>query len=124
MGAAGREERALTEDVTRWVIEFEGCSEESPECHAGFFGVARGSERRLSVEVRVTAQIEHLLAHLLGKDSLTVKEREAVLSVAGRHLIEKCLSQEEKVEPVLLLTSQIFRSRGAERRLLRECGLL
>ena len=114
----------MSEDVSRWVIEFEGCGEESPECHAGFFGVARGSEPSLSVEVRVTAQIERLLARQLGKDTLTVQEREAVLSVAGRHLIEECLAREGKVDAVLLLTSQVFRSRGAERRLLQECGLL
>ena len=114
----------MPEDVSRWVIEFEGCAEESPECHAGFFGVARESEPGLSVEVRVTAQIEGLLARLLGKESLTAKDREAILSVAGRHLIEDCLSRAGKVDTVLLLTSEIFRSHGAERRLLRECGLL
>ena len=41
-----------------------------------------------------------------------------------RRLIEECLRERGRVEPVLLLTSQIFREPGAERRLLRECGLI
>jgi hypothetical protein len=114
----------LAEDVSRWVIEFKGCTEESPECYAGLFGVASVGAGALSVEVRVTGQIESLLARQLGRPSLTTKEREAILSVAGRHLIEECLSREGKVDPVFLLTSQIFMSHGAERRLLRECELL
>ena len=46
------------------------------------------------------------------------------MSVAGRQLIEECIAERGHADPVLLLTSQIFRLPGAEKRLLQECGLL
>lgn len=111
-------------DTTEWTIEFEGCAAESPECRAASFGLSAAGKTHLSVEVRVTSQIESILARELGKQALTEGDRERILSVAGRRLIEEFLAKEGRVEPVLLLTSQIFRVPGTEKRLLRECGLL
>lgn len=76
------------------------------------------------VEVRTTAQIEHILARELGNEALDAREREAVLSTGGRRLIEEQLAATGAVEPLILLDSRLFRVPDAERRLLRECGLL
>ena len=46
----------------------------------------------MRVEVRITAQIESILAREMGKRELTEQEREAILSVAGRRLIDECLA--------------------------------
>jgi hypothetical protein len=86
--------------------------------------VAEEGAALLRVEVRITAQIESILAREMGKKELTEHEREAILTLAGRRIIEECLRERGRVDPLLLLTSQIFREPGAERRLLRECGLL
>ena len=114
----------MPEDVSGHSIRFEGCARESAECDAARFAVVEEGRPPLRVEVRITAQIESILAREMGKRELTEQERETILSVAGRRLIEECLRERGRVDPLLLLTSQIFRERGAERRLLRECGLV
>jgi len=75
------------------------------------------------VEVHTTAQIEHILAGEVGNEALAGRDREAILSVAGRQLIEECLAEEGAVEPLLFLDSRLFRVPGAERRLLEVCRL-
>ncbi len=114
----------MAEDVSRQSIRFEGCGRESAECDTARFDVVEQGTAPLRVEVRITAQIESILAREMGKQELTEQEREAILTVAGRRLIEECLQERGRVDPLLLLTSQIFREPGAERRLLRECGLV
>jgi hypothetical protein len=114
----------MPEDVSGRSIRFEGCTQECAECDTARFAVVEEGRPPLRVEVRITAQIEGILAREMGKRELTEQEREAILSLAGRRLIEECLREHGHVDPVVLLTSQIFRERGAERRLLRECGLI
>jgi hypothetical protein len=114
----------MPEDVSGWSIRFEGCARESAECDAARFAVIEEGRPPLPVEVRITAQIESILAREMGKRELTEQEREAILAVAGRRLIDGCLRERGHVDPVLFLTSQIFREHGAERRLLRDCGLI
>ena len=114
----------MAADISRWSIQFEGCAEERAECEAALFGVAEEGKSPQRVEVRITAQIESILAREMGRRYLTHEEREAILSAAGCRLIEECLRERGRVDPVLLLTSQIFREHGAEKRLLRECGLI
>ena len=114
----------MAPDISRWSIQFEGCARESAECDTAHFDVVEEGKSPLRVEVRITAQIESILAREMGRRQLTEEEREAILSTAGRHLVEECLRERGRVDPVLLLTSQIFRQRGAERRLLRECRLI
>ena len=113
----------MADDISRWSIRFEGCTRESAECDTALFDVVEEAKPPLRVEVRITAQIESILAREMGRRELTEQEREAILSTAGRRLIEECLRERGHVDPVLLLTSEIFRQHGAERRLLRECGL-
>lgn len=114
----------MAEDISRWSIRFEGCARESAECDTALFDVVEEAKSPLRVEVRITAQIESILAREMGRRELTEQDREAILSTAGRRLIEECLRERGHVDPVLLLTSEIFRQHGAERRLLRECGLI
>jgi len=114
----------MPEDVSSWSIRFEGCARETAECDTARFAVVEERSPPLRVEVRITAQIESILAREMGKRELTEQEREAILSLAGRRLIDECLRERGRVDPVLFLTSQIFREPGAERRLLRECGLI
>ena len=114
----------MAEDVSGLSIRFEGCSRHDAECDTARFSIAEQGKPPLQVEVRITAQIEGILAREMGKRELTQPEREAVLSVAGRRLIEECLRERGGVDPVLLLTSQVFREPGAGKRLLRECGLI
>lgn len=105
-------------------IIFLGCEESAgTDRDCGYFSV-RYQDREQRVEVRTTVQIEQILAHELGKSHLSRAEREAILSVGGRQLIEGCLERGQPLEPVILLDSRIFRTPGAERRLLRDCGLL
>ena len=114
----------MPEDVSSWSVRFEGCARESAECDAAHFAVVEEGRPPLPVEVRITAQIESILAREMGMRELTQQEREAILSLAGRRLINECLRERGRVDPVLFLTSQIFREPGAERRLLRDCGLV
>lgn len=114
----------MPDDVSGRTIHFEGCARESVECDTARFAVVEAGSPALRVEVRITDQIESILAREMGKRELTEEEREAILSVAGRRLIEESLRNRGRVDPVLFLTSQIFREPGAERRLLRDCGLL
>jgi hypothetical protein len=114
----------MAEDVPGRTIRFEGCAQEAAECNAARFALVQEGSPALQVEVRITAQIESILAREMGKRELTQQEREAILSLAGHRLIEECLRERGRVDPVLLLTSQIFREHGSERRLLRECGLI
>ena len=114
----------MAEDVSGLSIRFEGCSRQDAECDAARFAVVEAGQPPLQVEVRITAEIEGILAREMGKRELTEQQREAILSVAGRRLIEECLQQRGRLEPVLLLTSQLFREPGAGKRLLRECGLV
>ena len=114
----------MAEDVSGRTIRFEGCAPESDECGTARFSVVEAARPPLQVEVRITAQIEGILAREMGRRELTQQEREAILSVAGRRLIEECLRERGRVDPVLLLTSQLFREPGAGKRLLRECGLI
>jgi len=114
----------MPEDVSGRSIRFEGCARQSAECDGAQFNVAQKGRSPLRVEVRTTAHIESILAREMGKREVTAQDREAILSAAGRRLIEECLRERGRVDPVLLFTSQIFREPGAERRLLRECGLI
>jgi hypothetical protein len=114
----------MPEDVSGRSIRFERCTRECAECDTARFAVVEEGGRPQRVEVRITAQIEDILAREMGKRELTQQEREAILSVAGQRLIEECLRERGGVDPVLLLTSQIFREPGAEHRLLQECGLI
>ena len=105
-------------------ITFLGCDDAaSPDRDCGYFSVAYGG-REQRVEVRTTAQIEHMLARELGQDQLTDDQREAVLSEGGRRLIESYLERGQPLEPVVLLDSRILMTPGAERRLLQASGLL
>jgi hypothetical protein len=110
--------------MSGWAVNFHGCTEKAPDCHAGKFEIVRPGEGARQVEVLTTSQIEHILAGEMGKKTLSDEEREIILSVAGKHLIEQCIEQEGHVPAVLYLTGQIFLSEGAERRLLQECGLI
>jgi len=114
----------MAEDASACTIRFEGCSRQDAECDTASFVVAEEGRQPLQVEVRVTAQIESILAREMGKRELTDQQREAILSVAGRRLIEECLRERGRIEPMLFLTSQLFREPGAGKRLLRECGLV
>jgi hypothetical protein len=114
----------MPEDVSGRSIRYEGCTQECAECDTARFAVVEEGRPPLPVEVRITGQIESILAREMGKRELAQQEREAILAVAGRQLIEECLREHGHVDRVVLLTSQIFREAGAERRLLRECGLI
>ena len=107
-----------------WTVTFRGCEQGQEDCDSARFEVAPPRGTAITVEVRTTAQIERILARELGKQALGAHEREAILSVAGRWLVEERLEEKGQVEPLLLLDSRLFRVPGAERRLLRECGLL
>lgn len=109
---------------TGWTIVFLGCGRAQQDCDSAKFEVQRADGIPFTVEVRTTAQIEHILAREVGKEALAGRDREAILSVAGRQLIEECLADEGAVEPLLFLDSRLFRLPGAERRLLQECGLV
>jgi hypothetical protein len=111
-------------EMSGWNVSFHGCTEKAPDCHTGKFDVARQGEPARQVEVMTTAQIEHILAGEMGKKALSDDEREIILAVAGKHLIEQCIEEEGRIPPVLYLSGQIFMSEGAERRLLEECGLI
>lgn len=108
----------------RWTVTFRGCDAAQVDCEAARFEVAEPEGTSAVVEVRTTAQVEHILARELGKQALDAQDREAILSAAGRQLIEERLAETGAVEPLLFLDSRLFRVPGAERRLLRECGLL
>ena len=114
----------MTWEMSGWSIQFRGCVEKEPDCPCGKFEVSRENEPAREVEVLTTAQIEHILAGEMGKKALSDDEREVILAVAGRHLIEQCIEEQGHVPSVLYLSGQIFRSPGAERRLLQECGLI
>ena len=113
----------MTWEMSGWVVRFQGCTQKGPDCHMGRFEIARAGENPRQVEVLTTSQIEHILAGELGKAELSDDEREIILAVAGKHLIEQCI-EEGHVPPVLYLSGQLFMSVGAERRLLQECGLI
>ena len=111
-------------EMSGWTVSFYGCTEKDADCHAGKFEVVRPGEPSRQVEVLTTSQIERILAGEMGKRVLSDEERETILSVAGKHLIEQCIEQEGRIPPVLYLTGQILLSEGAGRRLLQECGLI
>ena len=108
---------------TGWTIVFLGCGRAQQDCDSAKFEVQRADGIPFKVEVRTTAQIEHILAREVGKEALAGRDREAILSVAGRQLMEECLAEEGAVEPLLFLDSRLFRVPGAERRLLEVCRL-
>lgn len=106
-------------------IDFLGCAPHDLSCDAAWFRLRGPGAEVRRVEVRVTAQSERLLARQLGRDELSPGEREAILAIAGRRLIQGCLERGEAPGPVVLLDSQaLFRQPGGGRALLRECGLL
>ena len=107
-----------------WTVTFRGCERLQRDCDTARFDVAGPEGTGLPVEVRTTAQIEYILARELGREALDAREREAIVSIAGRWLIEETLAERGAVEPLLLLDSRLFREPGAERRLLATCGLL
>lgn len=111
-------------DLGGWRIVFTGCDPGHDDCSAGRFEATSPEGHVVHVEVRTTAQVERILARELGSPSLDARQREAVFSVAGRQLIEACLAEGGAVRPLLFLDSRLFRVPGAERRLLRESGLL
>lgn len=114
----------MTWEMSGWTVSYYGCTQKDPDCHAGRFQVARADEPARQVEVLTTMQIEHILAGEMGKKALSDEEREIILSVAGKHLIEQCIEQGGRVPSVLYLSGQILLSEGAGRRLLQECGLI
>ena len=114
----------MTWEMGGYTVSFQGCTEKELDCHAGKFYVARSGEQPREVEVLTTSQIEHILAGEMGRRQLSDDEREIILSVAGKHLIEQCIEREGHIPEVLHLTGQILMSEGAARRLLQECGLL
>jgi hypothetical protein len=83
----------MAEDVSGRTIRFEGCARESDECGTARFSVVEAARPPRQVEVRITAQIEGILAREMGRRELTQQEREAGLSVGGRRLIEACLRE-------------------------------
>jgi hypothetical protein len=113
----------MTWEMSGWVVSFQGCTEKDPDCHMGRFEVTRPGESPEQVEVLTTLQIEHILAGELGKRELSDEEREIIIAVAGRHLIEQCI-EEGNVPPTLYLSGQLFMTEGAAMRLLEECGLI
>ena len=90
--------------------------------------LADGKNPRPLVADCIRQVVEELRAQILndsgGQCGSQHVAEDYVLSLAGRRLIEECLRERRRLDPVLLLTSQIFREPGAERRLLRECGLI
>ena len=111
-------------EMSGWTVSFYGCTEKDADCHAGKFEVVRPGEPARQVEVLTTSQIERILAGEMGRKELSDDEREIILSVAGKQLIEQCIEREGRVPSVLYLTGQILLSEGAGRRLLQECGLI
>lgn len=109
---------------TGWTVTFRGCEQTDDDCDAAWFEAAAPQGDVLEVEVRTTAQIEQILARELGKSNLERGDREAILSVAGRQAIDEALAERGEVSSRLYLDSRLFRTPGAGRRLLRECGLL
>ncbi|OGO51182.1 MAG: hypothetical protein A2148_08915 [Chloroflexi bacterium RBG_16_68_14] len=109
---------------TGWTVVFRGCEQAQQDCDSARFQVTPPQGKSITIEVRTTAQIEQILARELGKQALDAREREAILSPAGRRLIEERLEEKGQVEPLLFLDSRLFRASGAERRLLEQCGLL
>ena len=114
----------MTRDVSEWNIEYRGCVERQPDCSCGIFEVAMSGGEPQHVEVLTPVQIERMLAREMGKEALSEEERSLILAAAGTNLIRESIEQDGRVRPLLYLTGQIFRSRGAERRLLEQCGLL
>jgi len=114
----------MTWEMSGWTVSYSGCAEKEPDCHVGKFMISRIDEPPRQVEVLTTTQIERILAGEMGKKTLSDEEREIIISVAGKHLIEQCIEQEGRIPPVLYLSGQILMSEGAGRRLLRECGLM
>lgn len=114
----------MAAEVSGWAIVFRGCDELRGDCSAARFDVTPPGGVLTTVEVRTTVQIEHILALELGKEQIDAPAREAILSVAGRQLIEAQLADGKAIEPLICLDSRLFRLPGAERRLLQECGLL
>jgi hypothetical protein len=109
---------------TGWEITMKGCQQVEQDCDSARFEVKAPKGEPVAVEVRTTAQVEHILARELGKEALSAGDREAILTVAGRWLIEELVGQGGAVGPLLLLDSRLFQVPGAERRLLQECGLV
>jgi hypothetical protein len=107
-----------------WTVTFRGCEAAHVDCDAARFEVAGRRGKRIAVEVRTTAQIEHILARELGRQGLDASDRAAILAVAGRRLIEESLAEWGAVQPLLFLDSRLFLVPGAKRRLLKERGLL
>lgn len=114
----------MAAEVSGWAIAFLGYGEPRGDCSAARFDVTPPGGARTTVEVRTTAQIEHILALELGKEQIDAPAREAILSVAGRQLIEAQLADGKAIAPLLCLDSRLFRLPGAACRLLQECGLL
>lgn len=111
-------------DLGGWTATFRGCEAGRNDCTAARFEVTSPQGDRSEVVVRTTAQIEEILARELGKPALEPREREAILSIAGRQLIEACLAKGGAVDAELCLDSRLLRAPGAERALLQASGLL
>ena len=107
-----------------WQIEFLGCAEPVEECRSGLFRITMPGMEAQQVEVRTTAQLESILARALGKEVLSQQDQKALFTTVGLPLIEGHLSERGSVEPLLLLSSELLRRPGGERRLLQQCGLL
>ena len=78
---------------TGWTVTFRGCRAVENDCHGAEFEVTPLDGAPIGVEVRTTAQIEHILARELGKRELEPRDREALLSVGGRQLVEESLAE-------------------------------
>ena len=107
-----------------WKIAMTGFQQVEQDCDSARFEVTAPRGEAVAVEVRTTAQVEHILARELGKEALSAGDREAILAVAGRWLIDELIEHGGAVDPLLLLDSRLFQVPGAERRLLQECGLI
>lgn len=93
-----------------WTVRFRGCKHARDGCTAARFDVAPSQGAAVAVEVRTTAQIERIPSRELGNEALDARDREAILSVAGRQLIEERLAEEGAVEP---RSSSVFSARNA-----------
>jgi hypothetical protein len=106
-----------------WQVTYRGC-EVGSDCDSVRFEVQLQDGTTLSFEVRTTAQVEYILARELGHEAITPRDREKILSMAGRRLVEDAMAAQGAVARLILLDSRLFREPGAERTLLRASGLL
>ncbi|MFQ5879104.1 MAG: hypothetical protein ACE5IZ_02875 [Dehalococcoidia bacterium] len=112
-------------EPSQWVIAFDGCADAGQDCRCGYFRVTRVGSQEQRVEVLMTAQEEHLLAMHIGREALSDDQRKAVLEIAGRDLINHCITEHGHLPPTIYVTSRhLFGRPGAQWDLLRRAALL